>query len=174
MISKRSVKLFVREGELTKIENYEKAIADKTQLWECHHRLELTLDGEFAHSVVDLIRMDMYYNRPYFELVFVTKAEHNRIHSKARSEESQRKWLEAHKGIKFSEERKKNISEALKGKKFSEEHRKRMSETRKNKPKSQFGKKYFEHYGYSRGENIKQYDYEKRWYYSHNSTCSWE
>lgn len=50
MINKYNAKHFCREGELTKIENYDKAIADETQTWECHHRLGLTLDGEFAHS----------------------------------------------------------------------------------------------------------------------------
>ena len=29
---------FCRHPEL--IENYDKAIADKTQTWECHHRME--------------------------------------------------------------------------------------------------------------------------------------
>lgn len=154
MISKKHVKSFVREGELGKIENYDKAIADKTQIWECHHRLELTLDGEFAHTREELKRMGMYYNRPYFELIFLTKAEHMRLHGKARSEE--------HKN---------SISKIHKGKLVSEETRKKMSKPKSN---SEFGKKYFEHYGYSQAENSKQYKRELYWYSSHNRQCSWE
>lgn len=113
MLCEYTVKHYVREGELEKIENYDKAIADKTQLWDCHHRLELTLEGDFAHTREDLKRMGMYYNRPYFELIFLTRAEHRRLHSE---------------GVKFSEERIKNLSKALKGRKLSEETRNNMRE----------------------------------------------
>ena len=37
-----------------------------------------------------------------------------------------------------------------------------------------FGKKYFEYYGYSKTENINQYDKERMWYRRHNNTCRWE
>lgn len=147
MISKHIDKL-VRKGDLTKIENYNKAVADKTQLWECHHRLELTLDGEFAHSAEDLIRMDMYYHRPYFELIFLTPAEHRKIHSKTKK---------TRKGIKQDEET-----------------RKRISETLRNKSLSDFGKKYLAHFGYSISENTKQYNTELCWYRRHNKKCRWE
>lgn len=39
---------------------------------------------------------------------------------------------------------------------------------------SEFGKKYFEHFGYSKTENKKQYWYEQTWYRRHNNKCSWE
>lgn len=68
------------KDDISKIENYDKAFADPAQTWVIHHRLEMTLDGEFAHTPEDLKRMDMYYNRPYFELIFLTKAEHRRLH----------------------------------------------------------------------------------------------
>lgn len=158
MISKKHVKDFVREGEMEKIENYEKAVADQTQTWDCHHRLELTLEGDFAHTREDLKRMGMYYNRPYFELIFLTRAEHRRLHS----------------GVKFSEERIKNLSKALKGRKLSEETRNKMREAQRNNPRNQFGKKYFEHFGYSKSENPRQYDKEHKWYRHNNNTCSWE
>ena len=141
------------KDDITKIENYNKAIDDTTQTWDVHHRLEFTLDGEFAHSPSDLKRMNMYYDRPYFELIFLTKSEHIRLHrtgqpssadtrkkiSEARkghtvSEETKRKISEAHKGKKghtFSDETKQRISEALKGRTISDEHRKKISEARK-------------------------------------------
>lgn len=43
-----------------------------------------------------------------------------------------------------------------------------------NKPTSEFGRKYFEHYGYSRTENNKQYMDAYNWYIRHNKVCKWE
>ena len=40
-----TVKYFCKD-DITKIENYELAMADTEEVWHCHHRLELTLDGE--------------------------------------------------------------------------------------------------------------------------------
>ena len=39
---------------------------------------------------------------------------------------------------------------------------------------SDFGQKYFEHFGYTRTENTKQYNTECSWYHRHNNTCRWE
>lgn len=39
---------------------------------------------------------------------------------------------------------------------------------------SDFGKKYFAHYGYSNAENPRQYARECYWYHTHNNRCSWE
>lgn len=50
----------------------------------CHHRLELTLNGEHALTPQELIRHDMYYNRPYFELIIMTSSEHTTLHNKSR------------------------------------------------------------------------------------------
>ena len=144
MISK-DINKVVREGDLTKIENYDKAIADKTQTWICHHRLELTLDGEFAHTAEDLERMGMYYNRPYFELIFVTPKEHGILHGNSQSNEQKRKNSEAQRGKKHP-----------------------------CKPHCDFGKKYFAKFGYSSAENTKQYQQEYRWYNKHSHKCSWE
>lgn len=66
--------------EYQKIENYELAKADNFKGWEIHHRLELTLDGEHAYTKDDLVKMNMYYNRPHFELIFLTRSEHRRLH----------------------------------------------------------------------------------------------
>jgi len=45
------------KDEISKIENYEQAINDKENIWEIHHRLELTLEGEFAHTREELKRL---------------------------------------------------------------------------------------------------------------------
>lgn len=68
------------KDDISKIENYEQAVNDKEHVWHCHHRLELTLDGEFAHSRAELRRLDMYLKRPYFELIFLKSADHRKLH----------------------------------------------------------------------------------------------
>lgn len=142
------------------IENYDKAVADKNETWDCHHRLEI--QGQFRNSVKLLKRCGMYFNRPASELIFLTNEEHMRLHSKGNkhSEETKRKMSEANKGNKYSlgskrseetkrkmsaskignknsfgcrrsEETKKKISEAMKGNKPSEETRRKISELMK-------------------------------------------
>ena len=49
MINERMANKFCKD-DISKIENYDKAKSDTTQTWECHHKLELTLNGEFAHT----------------------------------------------------------------------------------------------------------------------------
>ena len=112
--------------EYEKIENYQKAKKDNFKGWECHHRLEThTSDGE--RRLVDitkkeLIALDMYYNRPADELIFLTLKEHNTFKKgKPKSEEAKKKIREAHKGKPGPN----------KGKKFSEEHKKKMREAHK-------------------------------------------
>lgn len=108
---------FCRNPKL--VENYAQAIADTTQTWEAHHRLEThTSDGE--RRLVELTRdelkaLGMYYDRPAEELIFLTKADHNKLHNKGKkhSEESKRKMSETHKRKPLSEEAKRRISKIL-------------------------------------------------------------
>lgn len=78
------------------IENYDKAINDDTQMWVLHHRLELTLDGEYAHSKEELIRLGMYYHRPYYELIFLTKSDHQILHAHDKYRKTLSKALHGH------------------------------------------------------------------------------
>lgn len=73
------MKMYCKD-DLSKIENYQEAVSDTENKWELHHRLELTLDGEFAHTQAELIRMNMYYHRPAFELIFMKEDEHHKLH----------------------------------------------------------------------------------------------
>lgn len=66
------------KDDISLIQNYDKAIADTTQTWECHHRAEILPCGEYTQK--DLIKFGLYYHRPYTELIFLTKAEHRRLH----------------------------------------------------------------------------------------------
>lgn len=135
MISEKYLKryCYCRHPEL--IENYEKAIADTTQTWLCHHRLEThNSDGErrlVDLSYKELIALGMYYDRPPEELIFLTRAEHKSLHTV--SEEARRKISEAHKGKPHSEEARLKMSAAKKGKHRSEETKRKMSEAHKGK-----------------------------------------
>ena len=147
MIKEKRVRKYCRD-DISKIENYEEAIADTTQTWDLHHRLELTLDGEFALTVAQLKMHDMYYNRPYYELIFLTKAEHHKLHNMNRSEDTRRKMSESlkgkntwSKGKTLSDDTKLKMSEAKKGQNnplfgthHSDETRRKMSEAKKGKP----------------------------------------
>lgn len=127
---------YCRNPEL--IENYDKAIADTTQTWEVHHRRE-----EF-YSCKELIERSEYFDRPPEELIFLTRAEHNKMDSRCK------RMGEAKKGKKLSEEHKRKISETLEGKPtwnkgkkltpFSEEHKRKLSEAKKGKPAPNKGK----------------------------------
>lgn len=64
-----------RPGEQHLIENFELAKADNFKGWVIHHRLEITLEGEFAHDVKDLERLGMYWKRPYYELIYMKLSE---------------------------------------------------------------------------------------------------
>ena len=119
MINEKKAHRFCKD-DISKIENYDKAIADATQTWHCHHRLELTLDREFAHTAEDLIRMDMYYRRPYFELIFLTKSEHHSLHNRGKNNPSYGKtaWNKGkaawNTGKALSDETRKKMSESAK------------------------------------------------------------
>ena len=118
MICLERVKQFCKD-DYTKIKNYDKAMADTEHTWECHHILELTLDNEYAHSRAELIRFNMYYKRPYFELIFLPCSEHVRLHATNRSASVRKK---------ISEFCRKNWT----GRKHSKETKEKMSRTRMN------------------------------------------
>ena len=121
MISEKIAKSYCKD-DISLIENYDKAIADKTQVWHCHHRRET------IYSRSGLKEIGEYYNRPACELIFLTPNEHHRLHNI---------------GKKVSAETRKMMSEARKGKPKSAEARKKMSEARKGKPTCIKGKHWY-------------------------------
>lgn len=123
MINVKKVKKFCKEDP-SKIKNYDKAIADTTQTWDCHHMTETWWNC----SAKELIENECYYNRKACELIFLTHAEHTSLHRKGKP------------GHKHSDETRKRIAESLKGKHLSEERRKNMSEAHKGKPSPMKGK----------------------------------
>ena len=148
---KYSFKYYCKDYE--NIENYDKAKADDFKNWEVHHRLE-THNSDGERRLVDITAdelktLDMYYNRPADELIFLTISEHSRLHMKGKhlSEETRKKISSAQKGMpawnkgkKMSEEFCRKNSESHKGEKNSfygrhhtDEAKERMSAARKGK-----------------------------------------
>ena len=139
MISFKMVKRYCK-NDISLIENYDKAISDKDNIWDCHHRRESKTPRK------ELIEIGEYYNRPAEELIFLNQSEHMSLHNRGKPT-----WI---KGKHFSEETRKKISEASRnrseetklklsiakmgnkymlGKRHSEESRKKMSDALKGK-----------------------------------------
>ena len=62
MINETYVKKYCCD-DISKIENYDKAISDTTRIWDCHYRMELVETGAVVDSSTkDLIDLRIYYN----------------------------------------------------------------------------------------------------------------
>lgn len=149
------------EGDFTKIENFREAMDDASQVWAIHHRKET--DENLSKN--KLIELGLYYKRPANELIFLTKAEHARVHALAKTglnhvltkeerSEAGKKAFETrrkngkgsawNKGIPMSDEQKAKISASRKGKgtgprKLSDEERARRAEACRKLPRRQKG-----------------------------------
>lgn len=152
MINEQHAHLYCKE-DISKIENYDKALADTTQTWEVHHRTEIWWNC----TTKELIANECYYHRKACELIFLTKAEHARLHNKGKilsaetrqklsevnkgensrmygktlSAETRKKMSDSKKGLPRSVETRKKISKSRKGMTFTPEHRQKLSEARK-------------------------------------------
>lgn len=129
--------------EYWKIENYENAKNDDTQMWVCHHKREI----EENKSKTQLRLEGLYYNRPANELIFLTKSEHAKLHGENKLVETKEKQSKSMigrtspmKGRHQSEETKHKISLASSGanngfygKHHSQETIKKISESKKGK-----------------------------------------
>lgn len=97
MINLQTIKKYCN-GDITKIENYDKAIEDNTQTWQCHHRMEIQADGTIR-SKKWLIEHGMYYSIDPCMLIFMTIAEHTTLHNKNRTAASKLHRKELYKNI---------------------------------------------------------------------------
>lgn len=113
MINEIYARQYCRE-DISKIENYEHAARDDSQVWDCHHRGEILPCGRF--SIRDLKKFGLYWHRPASELVFLTRAEHTKLHRVGRglSEEHRQKLRQVNLGRHHSEDTKRKLREAQK------------------------------------------------------------
>lgn len=139
MINEYQAQTYCKE-DILKIENYDKAIADTTQTWVCHHRTEIWWNC----TRKELLENECYYNRKACELIFLTPAEHNSLHHKGKSLTAEHKRrlsasmkgknkgrISSFKGKSRSDKIRLKISESMKGKEFTAEHKRRLSEAAK-------------------------------------------
>ena len=139
MISIR-VKNYCSE-DISKIENYDEAVSDTTQTWQCHHKLEI--QNGISISPSELKKQNLYYNRPASELIFLTEEEHKRLHGFNQRDETKNKISEKHKELWQTEERREKSNwigkhpwnygktSPQKGKKKSPETIQRMKDAKK-------------------------------------------
>lgn len=138
--------------DVSMIENYDKALSDVDETWDCHHRLEITDEGVFSPK--ELKEKGLYYNRPASELIFLTRKEHNRLHRENRKAEFYIKLPEifekiskANEGRVFTEEHKIKIGVSNVGKHFrkhTEEEKNKISNSLKGEKNHFYGKHHSE------------------------------
>lgn len=132
MINEKLARKYCKE-DISKIKNYEKAIADTTQTWDLHHRTEIWWNC----TAQELIENECYYNRKACELIFLTRSEHIKLHNINMSEDRRKKMSDSmkgkNKGKNASDDTRKKMSEAHKGTHHYEETRKKLSELYKGK-----------------------------------------
>lgn len=144
MISEKQVKAFCRE-DISLIENYQEAVADKETMWHCHHRDEIRFlpSGMVAlRSKQELKENGRYYHCPANELIFMRSKEHRALHSHYQkcSDETKEKLRKFNlgktsprKGVKLSEETKAKLRAANLGKKHTPEDIQKMREAQLNR-----------------------------------------
>ena len=49
-------------------------------MWDIHHRKECDSEGRTLFTCKRLVEMNLYFNRPASELIFVTRSMHKKIH----------------------------------------------------------------------------------------------
>lgn len=83
MINENYAKRYCSE-DISLIENYHQAIADKERMWDIHHRKECDEEGRTLFTGKQLIEINLYFNRPASELIFVTRSMHWKLHRELR------------------------------------------------------------------------------------------
>lgn len=172
--------------DISLIENYDEAVNDRTETWECHHKDEIrTLPSGIVviRTRQDLLDSGRYFHCPANELIFLKHKEHSRIHALNRSEEHKSKINESNrsrKGMPMSEETRNKISNKLTGRnklkpawnrgtKLNQEGIVKLALAHF----TEFGWKYYNKYKLLRKYNNALYMREYKYYKKHNK-CSWE
>lgn len=99
--------------EYWNIENYELAESANFKGWVCHHRYEIDNNGETRYTASELKEMNLYYDRPSYELIFMTTSEHRKLHNN--TTDYKESMSKAKKNHIVTEETKDKIAKAAKG-----------------------------------------------------------
>lgn len=142
------------------IEGFEEAILSEEE-YVPHHILECRFTED------ELRALNRYENVRPEELIWMPKSIHD---SNLNLHKGCRLRHQKAIGSKRSEETKHRMSIAQTGKKHKEETKHKLMILN---IKTEFGRKYYEHYGYSASENQIQYRKE-RYFWKMNGYCSWE
>lgn len=98
--------------DYTKIENYELAVADKTQTWDCHYRLEFMPFSKKQCSHSYLIEQGMYFGVTADELIFLKRKDHLSLHQ---TDNKHALGNKSKTGQKCSDITKRKIADSAKG-----------------------------------------------------------
>lgn len=113
MIKESNAYSFCME-DISLIDNYDVAISDVNQIYDCHHKDEIRVlpSGMIAlRSSEELMENKRYYNCPANELIFIPHGEHTKLHNMYRTH-----TINA------------MISKSLKGRTLSDSHRAKLRE----------------------------------------------
>lgn len=119
MINYKLTQQYCRDN-ISDIENFEDAINDRTETWDIHHKREISENK----SRSELESLNLVFNRPSNELIFLKRNEHMRIHQTHRLTKEYKSMLS---------ERLSGSGNGMFGKHHSEESRMKMSDTRKER-----------------------------------------
>lgn len=156
MINTKAAMMYCKD-DISLIENYDKAVSDKKQTWLCHHRFE-TQDkwGNVREEEIPsdiLIGLRIYCNRPASELIFLTRAEHSKVHGQCKRYRPE-PWNKNKTNV-YSEETIQKMSNMKKGKSAYWNIGKHRSEEDKQKNSEQQKKLRLEHPEYWETEAYK-------------------
>jgi hypothetical protein len=151
-----NISLFCRE-DASNIEGYEEAIKSEEQ-YDCHHRLELHTDGSLRFTADSLKKLDLYYNRPASEFIFLSHSEHLSLHAKSR-------WEAGQFERKFGSEHRKHMSESLKGRVRTKEANDKFRQTMTGRKRKPFTEEWKHNLGnFTRGKTWRLVDGKRVWF----------
>lgn len=113
MINIAKVKAYCKDYQ--NIENFIEAYSDLSETWHCHHKLEI--HNDYKNTKEDLINMNLYYDRPASELIFLRASDHISLHLKGKKPKNHETLRIINTGRKNSEDSKQKMSESAKHRK---------------------------------------------------------
>ena len=129
MINEENAKRYCKDN-ISEIYGYQDAIADKKNLWHCHHCLGLVFPKE------KLIEMGLYYDQSAEMLMFVTRSQHQKLHfiTNGRGVGNGVPWNKGKRGC-YSDETIAKMSNSKKGRKPTKEAIEKNRNSHINNPK---------------------------------------